>query len=106
MALIDVESDYKPDVISPTGDYGLMQINLCNQKKNLDYLDLRTNVTEGVQLLSPLLCKYETMEMALMAYNMGEAGAANLWSQGIYSSEYSRNIIDAYKSISLKSEYQ
>ena len=30
LALIDVESNYNPDSVSETDDYGLMQINICN----------------------------------------------------------------------------
>lgn len=29
-----------------------------------------------------------------MAYNLGEAGAVNLWNQGIYSTEYTRKVLD------------
>lgn len=31
-AIMGCESEYQADVISKTGDYGLMQINICNHK--------------------------------------------------------------------------
>lgn len=99
MALIQVESNYETDIISESNDYGLMQINKINHKDGRDYLDPETNITEGSVILGDLLNKYDTLEMALMAYNMGETKASELWAQGIYSSEYSRHIIAVYSDL-------
>lgn len=99
MAVIQAESGYDAGAVSKTNDYGLMQINVCNHKAGLDYLDFGTNVTEGIKLLSPLLHKYGTPEMALMAYNMGEKGASSLWKKGIYSSDYAQHVMDIYADI-------
>lgn len=96
MALIEHESAYTIDVVSETDDYGLMQINKCNHKDNLDYLDFETNVDEGTAILSSLVHNYDTLHMALMAYNMGPSGASECWEQGLYTSEYSREIMDIY----------
>ena len=34
--------------------------------------------------------KYEDIDKALMAYNMGESGAKKCWAAGIYSTNYTR----------------
>lgn len=100
MALINQESTFRPDVISAGGDYGLMQINKCNHKwlrKELgitDFLDPEQNVTAGLYMLCQLFEKYDDPHSVLMAYNMGEGTAAKLWKKGIYTSQYSRSIMD------------
>lgn len=99
IALIGNESDYRPDVISKTNDYGLMQVNRCNHEwlsEELgveDFLDPEENIRAGVYILSGLFEKYEDPHMVLMAYNMGEGGAKKQWDKGVYQSEYSRRVI-------------
>ena len=92
MALIKHESEFDSDCISSTNDYGLMQINICNHKEGVDYLDPYQNVSEGMALLDYLFNKYSDSSLVLMAYNMGENGASVLWNQGIYSTEYVQEI--------------
>ena len=94
IALVATESNFNSDVVSATDDYGLMQINACNHKEGFDYLDPYDNITMGIEMLSDLAEKYDDVESVLMAYNLGEAGAVNLWNQGIYSTEYTRKVLD------------
>lgn len=94
VALIATESNYKPDVISATNDYGLFQINICNHKTGVDYLDPYENAKHAIGMLENLSEKYFDVEAVLIAYNLGEGGAQNLWNQGIYSTEYSRKVLD------------
>lgn len=100
MALINQESSFQTDIISTTNDFGLMQINQINHKwlsEKLgitDFNDPHQNIHCGVYMLSDLLEKYEEPSKALMAYNMGETGAARLWEQGIYETTYSQNILN------------
>lgn len=94
IALIDTESNFKTDVVSATDDYGLMQINACNHREGFDYLDPYDNVTMGIEMLSDLAKKYDDVESVLMAYNFGEAGAKKLWKQGIYSTDYTKKVLD------------
>lgn len=94
IALISVESNYHSDVISATNDYGLFQINICNHKAGVDYLDPYENAEHALSMLGKLSRKYQDVETVLMAYNMGEGGAQSLWNQGIYSTEYSRKVLD------------
>lgn len=94
IALIDTESNFNSDVVSATDDYGLMQINACNHKEGFDYLDPYDNVTMGIEMLSDLAEKYDDVESVLMAYNFGEAGAKKLWKQGVYSTNYTKKVLD------------
>ena len=97
--MIQTESGCREKIISSTNDYGYMQINACNHKwladelGTTDFLDGKQNIEAGVYIIQGLYHKYEDIGKALMAYNCGEGGAANLWKQGIYSTQYSRLIL-------------
>ena len=99
MALIETESNFQPNLISRTNDYGLMQINICNHKRLsaglgiTDFLNPSQNVEAGCYMLSELLYKYKDLNVVLMAYNMGEGNAKKLWKQGVWSSKYSQKIM-------------
>lgn len=99
LALMWQESNFKPDVISRTNDYGLMQINKANHKwisellGTTNFLDAHQNINAGTYIISKLLLKYDDASKALMAYNMGEGCASKHWSRGTYSSVYSRSIL-------------
>lgn len=102
LALIEVESGFNETIISPTNDYGLMQINKNNHawlSESLgitDFLDAEQNIEAGVFILAGLLEKYDN-HRALMAYNMGEAGANRAVSRGSYTTAYSRKVIKEYE---------
>lgn len=104
-AVIRTESNYTPDIVSRTNDYGLMQINKCNHEwlgsklGIVDFLDPYQNVDAGIYLLQYLIHKYESPEMALMCYNLGEGGAAKRWHDGIYSTTYTDKVLDYYNQI-------
>lgn len=99
MALIQHESTFQPTIISSTNDYGLMQINSINHEwlsEELgitDFLDPYENVKAGIYILSDLFRKYEDPAKVLMAYNMGETGASQLWEKGIFETTYTKNIM-------------
>lgn len=98
MAMMKQESHFNANTVSATGDYGLMQINKCNhswlseQLGVNDFLNEEQNIRAGVFVLRKLFEQYTDADMVLMAYNMGEGGAANLWEKGIYSTNYSRHV--------------
>jgi len=100
MGLIQAESEFNPGIISSTNDYGLMQINKINHgwlKDQLgitDFLEPYQNIRSGLYILRNLFEKYEEPELVLMAYNMGENGAAKLWNKGIYKSNYSTKVLN------------
>lgn len=99
LALMSKESGYTADAVSGTGDYGIMQINTVNHdwlREELgitDFLDAEQSIDAGTEMLARLSEKYGDPHKVLMAYNMGEGGAARLWAHGITSSEYSRDIM-------------
>lgn len=99
LAMMWQESNFTPDTISKTNDYGIMQINVCNHEWLMDvlgttnFLDVSQNIDAGTYIISKLLLKYEDEHKALMAYNMGERGASLNWEAGIYTSNYSRGVV-------------
>lgn len=110
MALIQRESNYNPDVISKTNDYGLMQINEINhpylqeQLGITDFTEPYGNVRAGMFILRKLFEKYETPEKVLMAYNMGETGASRLWEQGIFEINYSKSVLQIQQELNAELE--
>lgn len=102
-ALMKVESNFKPNLISSTNDYGLCQINKINHSrlsKELgikDFLDPKSSILAGTYIMSGYYQKYNgDLHRMLMAYNMGEAGARNAVSRGFTTSRYSRKVIENY----------
>ena len=99
LAMMWQESNFTPDTISKTNDYGIMQVNVCNHEWLMDVLgttnllDVRQNIDAGTYIISKLLIKYGDEHKALMAYNMGERGAALNWEAGNYTSNYSRSVV-------------
>lgn len=99
MALIQHESNFDPDVISKTNDYGYMQINEINHDwltdtlGVTDYLDPYQNIRAGVFVLRKLFERYQDTNMVLMAYNMGETAASRLWEGGIFETEYTQSVL-------------
>ena len=100
MAVIEHESSFRSNIVSDTGDYGLMQINeinhgwLAERFDVTDFTDPYQNTRCGIYILRKLFEKYEEPEEVLMAYNMGSAGASKLWEQGIYETDYSNSIME------------
>ena len=78
IAMIDQESKFNPEVVSKTGDYGLMQINTINHEwlaeeyRTADMLDPYQNVFCGIKVIGSYIQNYNDYGLALMAYNMGE----------------------------------
>lgn len=108
LAVIDVESSFREDVISPTNDYGLMGINVCNHNEMrerfgiTDFLDPKQNILCGVHILSSHLRYTGNIEKALMCYNCGRTGARKLWKRGIVSTVYSRKVMEKYEKYTLE----
>lgn len=108
LAMMGQESDYTADAVSPTGDYGIMQINRINhdwlsEALNLKtpeggevsdaYLDPEQCIAAGTKMLADLAARYDDPHQVLMAYNMGEAGARKAWASGKTSSAYSEAVM-------------
>jgi len=99
LAVMWHESNFNPIEISATNDYGIMQINKSNhqwlsQRLGIsDFLDARQNITAGTYILSSLIRQYSDKNQALMVYNMGSVYAKKCWETKIYSTDYSRDIL-------------
>ena len=74
-AVIQTESSYVPDAVSPKGARGLMQLmpeTAVNYGVS-DNFDAEENIKGGVHLLSDLIEKYDgDVKLVLAAYNAGE----------------------------------
>lgn len=110
MAIIKTESDFKPDLISKTDDYGLMQINKRNHdwlSKDLgvtDFLNPKQNMLAGVYVISGYIEKYQDYHKALMCYNFGENGAKKHFENGVVQSKYSKKVMENYDKIKFVNE--
>ena len=74
-AVVEVESCYKPDAVSPKGAVGLMQLMPETGKKLgvKDPYQPQQNIEGGALYLQQLLKKYDgRLNLALAAYNAGE----------------------------------
>lgn len=103
IAMCFYESSFNIDAIGDNGaGMGLMGINprwCWPEMEKLNCPDMRDpyqNVTVGIDIFAQKLAKYDgDIEMALMSYNAGDAGAHRLWfDKGIYSTTYSSNIMN------------
>lgn len=105
LAVIERESSYQPDAVSDTGDFGLMQINICNHRwlyeelGIVDVMDPEQNIEAGLYILGQAFQKYDDPDKALMAYNMGDSGMKSAWSKGQHSSKYSRAVIETAQAL-------
>ncbi len=99
-AMIEHESQFNPEIISKTDDYGLMQINAVNhtwlneEYRCADMLDPYQNVFCGVKIIGSYVNRYDgDLTKALMAYNMGNYGAQKAWENGVKEIAYSTTIL-------------
>ena len=85
-SIINVESSFNTNAVSPKGAIGLMQIlpstaqfiSVKLNVKNYDLKDPRTNIRFGCYYVRYLLNKYSQRDTAVCAYNAGE-GKVNEW---------------------------
>lgn len=101
MAVMYVETGgtYKTDLRSKTNDSGLFQVNDVHKKwlKESGITDLYNpyqNSSAGIWILKDSLNKGDNIHTSLMVYNIGHGGAKKLWKKGIYSSKYSRKVVE------------
>ena len=85
-SIINVESSFNTNAVSPKGAIGLMQIlpstaqfiSVKLNVKDYDLKDPRTNIRFGCYYVRYLLNKYSQRDTAVCAYNAGE-GKVNEW---------------------------
>ncbi|HDZ55291.1 hypothetical protein LCGC14_0393360 [marine sediment metagenome] len=70
--VILAESQYDPWAISPKGAKGLMQLmDEVSETFNIDPFDPESNIQVGTRYLAQMLARFESVELALAAYNAG-----------------------------------
>lgn len=101
VAMIERESGYRWDATSSDGTTkGYMQIydkwhTARMQAEGVeDIYNPYGNIRVGLNLLQELIGKYgDNYHRVLMSYNMGETGCKNANERGVYSTDYSRGIL-------------
>lgn len=105
IAVMYVESGY--DINAVNGDcIGLMQVNTINLEEltEIDITDLsdpKQNIEAGVYLLRKALTS-NNITFALMCYNCGEAKAEEMREKGIYSTNYTRKVLQYAVELTVK----
>ena len=104
LAVAQTESHFDMTAVGSSGEVGIMQLNPgpggsyhaeIQSATGLDPTTPSGNIAGGCYKLGTYLAKYENVEKAAMAYNMGEAGAKAAWKNGITSTDYSRAVKEA-----------
>lgn len=100
-AIIEKESGFDPKAKSVTKDHGLMQLNLSNLPAleaafgGMDLMDPYQNIEAGIYWYAGIKGNnHGSIEKDLMVYNLGSRGAEREWAKGIYSTKYSRDVMD------------
>lgn len=106
LGLMRKESSFNPSAKSSTGDYGLCQINQCNHNwmretfgSDWDPMNPYDSIDASIFMLSEYTKDYncDNYHVLLMNYNMGHGNAVECFNSGIYSSKYSRAIMEYAK---------
>ena len=97
LGLIETESSFQSDADSGWA-YGLCQIGYINEDwlsdQGINMYTIQGNIEAGCLILSDYLSRYTT-EQALICYNEGEYGAADTFADGVYSTKYSRSVLES-----------
>lgn len=93
VAIIVVESGWRPDAQSPTNDVGLMQVNIREAERIFGFdrdtlLEPEVNVYAGTYLLQYCKKRMKTRLLAYGCYNRGERNAHDQRGQ-VYSAKVS-----------------
>lgn len=108
-AVMKTESGFDLYARSASGDVGIMQINeICAEylRANIgtdDLADPEQNIRAGIFLFAGAYHRHgEDLHKAAMAYNFGDAGARELWGEGIYRTIHSERIQQYFTSFMLQ----
>ena len=109
IAIMKKESEFRSDAVSATNDYGIMQINGWNHEwlegalGITDWFDPQQNILAGVYMLAQFN-GYEDVHQILMSYNCGPSGAKKLWAEGVYSTAYSRSVVEILEGLEVMND--
>ena len=106
LAVADWETrgQFNMDAAGPFGEVGIFQLDPgpggayhaeLEAATGLDPTTPEGNIAGGCYLLGKYLAKYRDTTMAVMAYNMGQAGAASAWDAGTTSTSYTDAVLAA-----------
>ncbi|GIW46682.1 MAG: hypothetical protein KatS3mg078_0559 [Deltaproteobacteria bacterium] len=109
LALIHVESGFNPQAISSKGAIGLMQVMPKTARSVADEMGISINgikslynpvinVRLGIYYISQLINRFESVEKALMAYNMGPSRFLSVKGASVEKSSFVRKVF-YFKSI-------
>ncbi len=112
LAIMKVESNYRHDAVSPKGARGLLQVKPSlakyiakdagvnwGGKKTLD--EPEKNIKIGVYFFSMLMRDFESLNLALHAYNMGPTKFKKVLSENTrYNKKFSNLVLKEYDRIS------
>ncbi len=103
-AVIQTESNYDKDAVSPKGAKGLMQLMDATAKnyKVSDSFDPRQNTRAGAAHLRDLFVRYGNIQHALAAYNAGTKAVDKYKGIPPYpeTRQYVEKVLNAYRKIS------
>lgn len=80
LGLIEAESGFKSDAVSPCGAYGLCQLNPRYFQAGMSDEE---NIKAGIGYLGELLEKYGDLDAALTAYNAGSDTGSRLYARKV-----------------------
>lgn len=80
LGLIDTESGFQVDIVSPTGDYGLCQLNYRYFDPTMTPEE---NVTAGIGLLASNIARYGSVAAGLTAYNRGHDDGTRFYANTV-----------------------
>ncbi len=98
VAIIYHESHFNAKAVSSSGAKGLMQLMDFNSK-GINPFDPNANIQTGTALIARLLKKYNSVELALAAYNAGEGNVAKYNGVPPFpeTQRYVQNVLRHYK---------
>ena len=102
LAVVSVESAFRPDAVSPKGAQGLMQLmpGTARELGVKDPLDPAANLDGGTRYLNALLQQYKgDLKRALAAYNAGAGAVKRHGGVPPYreTREYVQKVLERYK---------
>ena len=102
LAVVSVESGFRPEAVSPKGAQGLMQLmpRTAASLRVSDALDPEQNLDAGVRHLEALLKLYDgDLTRALAAYNAGQSAVARHGGVPPYreTRAYVRRVLERYR---------